>query len=183
MPSTNSKYNQKLARWILATGSVLLLLALPLLLWQATAQNRAAIDAAFYLPFHSLVEVFAVVVAALVFVTGWHVHDEKRPAASVMLACAFLAVALLDFAHLMSYAGMPDFITANSPHKAIVFWLAARYAAAGALLAFALMPRQPLARHARRRFLAGFLGYAMLVCYVGIWQPDWVPATFIPAWD
>ncbi len=180
MPSTNSKYNQKLARWILATGSVLLLLALPLLLWQATAENRAAIDAAFYLPFHTLVEVFAVVVAALVFVTGWHVHDEKRPAASVMLACAFLAVALLDFAHLMSYAGMPDFITANSPHKAIVFWLAARYAAAGALLAFALMPRQPLARHARRRFLAGFLGYAMLVCYVGIWQPDWVPATFIP---
>ena len=179
MPSTNSKYSQKLTRWIFATGSVLLLLAVPLLLWQATADNRAEINAAFYLPFHTLVEVFAVVVAALVFVTGWHVHDKKRPAASVMLACAFLAVALLDFAHFMSFAGMPEFITPNSPHKAIVFWLAARYVAAGAFLAFALMPRQPLAGYARRRFLAGFLTYALLVLYVGIWQPDRVPATYI----
>ena len=179
MPSTICKYNQKSTRWMLTAGAVLLLLALPLLLWQATAENRAEIDAGFYLPFHTLVEVFAVLVASMVFVTGWHVHDEKHPAASVMLACAFLAVALMDFAHFMSYAGMPDFISANSPHKAIVFWLAARYAAAGALLAFALMPRQPLARHARRRFLAGFLAYALLVLYVGSWQSDWLPVTYI----
>ncbi|OYY92271.1 MAG: hypothetical protein B7Y41_16545 [Hydrogenophilales bacterium 28-61-23] len=163
-----------------AAGSALLALAVPLLLWQALQENRAAIDAAFYLPFHTLVEVFAVLVATLVFVTGWHVHDERRPAASVLLACAFLAVALMDFAHFMSYQGMPDFITPNSPHKAIVFWLAARYVAAGALLAFALMPSQPLAKSARRYFLAGFLAYALLVFYVGIWQPGWVPATFIP---
>jgi diguanylate cyclase (GGDEF)-like protein/PAS domain S-box-containing protein len=179
MPIAGIERNQALTDWARAAGPVLLLLALPLLAWQATAENRVEIDATFYLPFHTLVGVLAVVVAALVFVTGWHVHDEKRPAASVMLACAFLAVGLLDFAHFMSYAGMPDFITPNSPHKAIVFWLAARYVAAGALLAFALMPRQPLARHARRRFLAGFLGYAVLVCYVGIRQPDWVPATLI----
>ncbi len=170
----------KSAGWILAAGSALLLLALPLLLWQAVPANRHAIDPAFYHPFHTLVEVFAVVVAAMVFVTGWHVHDERRPAASVMLACGFLAVALMDFAHFMSYQGMPDFITTNSPHKAIVFWLAARYAAAGALLGFTLMPRQPLARHTRRRFLAGFLGYALVLFYLGIWHPGWVPATFIP---
>jgi len=157
----------------------LLLLAIPLLIWLAVPENQHAVDLAFYLPFHTLVEVFAVVMAALIFVTGWHVHDEKRPAASVMLACAFLAVALMDFAHFMSYQGMSDFITTNTPHKAIVFWLAARYAASAALLAFALMPPQPLARHARRRFLTGFLAYALLVLYVGIWQPDWVPATYI----
>ncbi len=179
MPGHSLTPSRKSLRWPYVVGQ-LLLLEIPLLFWLAAQENQHALDMAFYLPFHTLVEVFAVLVATMVFVTGWHVHEEKRPAASVMLACAFLAVALMDFAHVMSYAGMPDFITANSPHKGIVFWLAARYAAAGALLAFALMPRQPLARHARRRYLAGFLGYALLVLYVGIWQPHWVPATFIP---
>ncbi len=173
-------HSQDSFRWPHAVGVGLLLLEIPLLTWLAVPENQHAVDLAFYLPFHTLVEVFAVVMAALIFVTGWHIHDEKRPAASVMLACAFLAVASMDFAHFMSFLGMSDFITANSPHKAIVFWLAARYAATGALLAFALMPCKPLARHARRRFLTGFLTYALLVLYVGIWQPDWVPATYIP---
>jgi diguanylate cyclase (GGDEF)-like protein/PAS domain S-box-containing protein len=161
-------------------GVALLLLAILLLGWQAIEVNPVDIGAAFYLPYHTLVEVFAVVAATMVFVTGWHIHDKRRPAASVMLACAFLSVALMDFAHFMSYAGMPDFITPNSSHKGIVFWLAARYAAAGALLAFALMPRQPFAIRARRRFLAGFLGYALMVFYIGIWRPDWGPAMHIP---
>jgi diguanylate cyclase (GGDEF)-like protein/PAS domain S-box-containing protein len=180
MPGTGIEPTKELAGWLRVAGSALLWLALPLLAWLAVPEYRTAIDPAFYLPFHDLAEVFAVVVATLVFVTGWHVHDERRPAASVMLACAFLAVALMDVAHFMSFEGMPDFITPNSPHKAIVFWLAARYLSAGALLAFALMPRQPLAKHTRRHFLAGFLGAALLVFYVGVWHPDWVPVTFIP---
>ena len=179
MVKTGVVNNKKSKQWSSIIGAGLLLLALPLLIWQALV-TPVAINAAFYLPFHTLVEVFAVVVAAMVFITGWHVHDNQRPATSVMLACAFLAVGLLDFAHFMSYVGMPDFITPNTPHKAIVFWLAARYVAVGALLAFMLMSHQPFDEQARHRFLAGFLTYALVVFYVGIWQPDWVPATFIP---
>jgi diguanylate cyclase (GGDEF)-like protein/PAS domain S-box-containing protein len=115
----------------------------------------------------------------MVFVTGWHVHDEKRPKVSVMLACAFLVVAVLDFAHLMSYVGMPDVLTENTPHKSIVFWLAARFAAAGALLAYALMPQEPLARGMRRWYLMASVAFILVVAYVGIWQTDWVPETYI----
>ena len=162
-----------------AVGLPLLALALPLLGWQMAAGQRIGIAPAVFLPFHTLAEVFAVVVAAMVFITGWHVHDEKRPTVSVVLACAFLAVAILDFAHLMSYVGMADFITENTHHKAIVFWLAARYVAAGALLAYALMPQQPLARRRRGWYLGASLGFAAAMLYVGIWRPEWVPATFI----
>ncbi len=160
-------------------GLFLLLLAIPLLGWQMTAEHSIGIDTAIFLPFHTLAEVFAVVVAAMVFVTGWHVHDEKRPTVSVMLACAFLAVAIMDFTHLMSYVGMADFITENSPHKSIVFWLAARYVAAAALLAYALMPKQPLAHCMRRWYLGTSLGFVLLMLYVGIWHVEWVPGTFI----
>ncbi len=171
--------HKALAGWIRAAGCAALLLAFPLLVSQAVPENRIAIDLAFYLPFHTLVEVFAVVAAAMVFVTGWHIHDELRPVPSVMLACAFLAVAWLEFAQYLASSGMPDFITPNTPHKAILFGLAAHYAVAGALLAFALMPRRPLAKPARRKFLAGFLGYAVAVFYVATWHPAWVPAMFV----
>lgn len=158
---------------------LLLALAIPLLAWQMAAEQRAGIAPAVFLPFHTLAEVFAVVVAAMVFVTGWHVHDAKRPTVSVMLACAFLAVAILDFAHLMSYVGMADFVTENSPHKSIVFWLAARYVAAAALLAYALMPQQPLGKGMRRWYLGASLAFVSVMFYVGIWRLDWVPDTFI----
>jgi len=102
-------------------GVAFLVLAAAPLIWQAVPAGRFALDTAFFLPFHIVVEMFAVVVAAMVFITGWHIHDKKRPAASMVLACAFLAVAVLDFLHAMSYPGMADFITRNTPGKATVF--------------------------------------------------------------
>ena len=171
--------NERTNSYAWAAGLSLLGLALPLLGWQMAAEQRIGIAPAVFLPFHTLAEVFAVVVAAMVFITGWHVHDEKRPTVSVMLACAFLAVAVLDFAHLMSYVGMADFISENSPHKAIVFWLAARYVAAAALLAYALMPQQPLVGRMRRWYLGASLGFVLVMLYVGIWRLEWVPDTFI----
>jgi diguanylate cyclase (GGDEF)-like protein/PAS domain S-box-containing protein len=180
MPITEIERDKKSARRIRAVGSALLLLALPLLAWHVAPGSREMIAPAIFAPFHDLVDIFTVVVAAMVFATGWHIHDEGRQTASVMLACAFLAVALMDTAHWLSYADMPDFITPNSTHKSILFWLAARYVAAGALLAFALMPGRPLPKRGRFHFLAGFLGFALAMLYVGTAHPDRIPATFIP---
>lgn len=169
----------ELPAWAHFTGVALMLLAFPLLLWLSMPDNRALVTQALFMPFHTLSEVFAVVVAMLVFVTGWHVHDERRPTVSVMLACAFLAVGLLDFGHLMSYHGMADFLTPNTPHKAIVFWLAARYAAAFALLAYALMPHRALGSMTRYRFLGVSLLYVVFWFWIGIAHETWVPPTFI----
>lgn len=165
--------------YVWTAGLSLLALAIPLLGWQVTAEHHIGIASAVFLPFHTLAEVFAVVVAAMVFITGWHVHDENRPTVSVMLACAFLAVAVMDFAHMMAYVGMADFITEDSHHKAIVFWLAARYVAAGALLAYALMPQQPLVRRMRRWYLGLSLCFVAAMLYVGVWRTEWASNPFI----
>lgn len=93
-----------------------------------------------FLPLHSFMETFAIVVAMLVFGIGWNAYSVERPLGIVLLSCAFLAVGLLDFAHMLSYAGMPDFVTPSGVQKGIDFWLAARFLAAVALLAVALMP-------------------------------------------
>lgn len=58
----------------------------------------------------------------------------------MILGVGFLAVGLIDLAHTLSFAGMPDLVTPSSPEKAINFWLAGRFVAAGVLLAVALSP-------------------------------------------
>jgi diguanylate cyclase (GGDEF)-like protein/PAS domain S-box-containing protein len=133
-----------------------------------------------FLPLHSFMETFAVVVAVLVFGIGWNAYSAERPFNVVLLSCAFLAVGLLDFAHMLSYAGMPDFVTPSGPQKAIDFWLAARFLAAMALLLVALMPWKPFpSTWLRYGVLAASLGFALLVYWVILFHESDLPATFV----
>jgi len=133
-----------------------------------------------YPVFHSMVEILAVVVAAMIFGVGWHAAKARGPAFLTLLSVAFLAVCLLDVAHLLSYAGMPDFITPSGAEKAINFWLAARITAAVALLAAVLMPRMSVNSSLRYAALAAALAWVGAVYWVVIYQTEWLPATFIP---
>ncbi|OGQ97860.1 MAG: hypothetical protein A2505_02805 [Deltaproteobacteria bacterium RIFOXYD12_FULL_55_16] len=130
--------------------------------------------------FHGITEIFSVLVAILVFSTGFHLPEERRPMAQIILAAAFLGVGLLDFFHLMSYPGMADFLTPNTPHKTLIFWLAARLLAGGAMVAYVLLPTSPLpsGRLVRPLILAAVLAYTFSWGYVGIWKPEWLPLTY-----
>ena len=72
-----------------------------------------------YLPLHMALETLAIVVAALTFGMAWSVRREQLPLNALLLGCAFLGVGLLDFSYMLSYSGMPDFITPNTSEKAI----------------------------------------------------------------
>ncbi|GAB3537978.1 hypothetical protein GCM10027343_02520 [Noviherbaspirillum agri] len=129
---------------------------------------------------HSMVEVFAVAVALLLFGVVWNADSKERSGNLVILGCAFLAVALLDLAHMLSYQGMPDFITPSGPEKAIDFWLAARTVAALAMLAVALRERRPLAGgHTRYLLLGASLAASALIYWLVLFHPQLWPATFI----
>jgi diguanylate cyclase (GGDEF)-like protein/PAS domain S-box-containing protein len=130
---------------------------------------------------HTAVETFAVVVAMLIFITGYRAILSSRKGAVVLLGVAFLGVGLFDFLHAMSYAGMPDAVTANSSQKSIFFWLAARMLAASALLAYALLPAIPdVTPLIKRLALALMLAVVAILGCVGLLRPDNVPALFIP---
>lgn len=133
-----------------------------------------------FLPLHSFMETFAIVVAVLVFGIGWNAYSVERPINIVLLSCAFLAVGLLDFAHMLSYAGMPDFVTPSGVQKGIDFWLAARFLAAMALLSAALLPWKPFpSTWVRYVVLAVSLGFALLVYWVILFHESDLPATFV----
>lgn len=86
---------------------------------------------------HIVIEVLSIIVAILVFLITWTTYDSTRVHHSLILAGGFLAVGLLDLGHMLSFRGMPDFITPSGPEKAIQFWLAARFVGALVLLVFA----------------------------------------------
>ncbi len=133
------------------------------------------------LPMHVAMETFAIVVALMVFGITWNAYSPERSANTVILAAGFLLVGLLDFGHMFSFSGMPDFVTPGGPEKAIQFWLAERFAVAVILLAVALRAWQrPLPRNGTRYLLlAGSLAVAALVYWQVLYHPEFWPRTFI----
>ena len=164
-----------------AWGFGLLVLAVPLLWWVSRSAQPAVLNASGFLFFHTVVEVFSVVVAMLIFVTGYRAILSIRKNAVVLLGIMFLGVGLLDFLHLMSYVGMPDAISPNTPHKSIFFWLAARLLGAGALLLYVwLRTVAEVSNRLKRLALALMLAVVGLLAAVGLLWHERVPALFVP---
>ena len=138
------------------------------------------ISANIYPSLHTIIEVIAIAIGCLVFTLAWESRSHRSPA-TLLLACAFFAAALLDLGHLLAYPGMPDFITPNSAHKAISFWLAARLIVSAALLPFALRPLAgpSVSPATANRQAFGALAVALLLSWLFIFHPEMIPATFI----
>lgn len=132
------------------------------------------------LPTHMFAETFSIIVSMLVFALVYSTSKNDQPHNPIMLASAFFIVGLLDFAHTISYPGMPDFVTPGSAEKSIYFWLVARYTVAIALLITALQllnisPRLPN----RNWMLFASILLAGFFYWVGLYHLDVLPRTFI----
>lgn len=162
--------------------SVWLLLGLTvflILLWQLPNPSVMATTTIMTLPTHIFCETFSIAVSIMVFAIAY-AATEDRPLPIVVLGCAFLMVGLLDFAHLLSFKGMPDFITPASREKGLNFWLAARAIFAFGMLLFALLPWKPFANPRTRSWLVttGLLGTA-IIYWLGLYHQSLWPRTFI----
>jgi diguanylate cyclase (GGDEF)-like protein/PAS domain S-box-containing protein len=175
------QYNRHTHPYQTAAGWALLVLAIPLLWWVSHPARQVVFEPMQFVFWHSVAELFAVVVAMLVFVTGYRAILSTRKGAVVLLGVAFLGVGLLDFLHTLSYVGMPNAVTANTPHKSVFFWLAARLLAAVALLVYAMLPAVPTVSVLRKRLALALMLVAVgaLGC-IGLFEPDRLPALFIP---
>lgn len=166
-------HDNELNRALHAVGAALLLLVVSSVLPAIPGMDGPG----HYLPLHTSLEILSVTIAALVFATGWHSFQHEISGNLRRISVLFLGVALLDFSHTLSFAGMPDFITPNNPEKAIAFWLAARTLAATALLVAAFRSWE---RPAQSRLIA--LPLLALVLLLHIWflyYPHTLPRTYI----
>lgn len=95
---------------------VLLLLASIILYW---------ISGVNYLLFHAIVEGFAIVVAALIYVLATNTYRHTKNDSFRFLGIAYLQVAILDFVHTLTYKGMGVFPGFGSDVPAQL-WIAGR---------------------------------------------------------
>lgn len=164
----------------LAMGCVLLLASLPLLWGLSQANQPTVFDTTTFVAFHTAIELFAVVVAMLIFVTGYRAIFSVRKSAVVLLGVVYLGVGLLDLLHTLSYVGMADVITPNTPQKSMFFWLAARVLAAGGMLVYTLLPRVPDVSLLKKRLaIAVMLSVVAVLGWLGLYRPDQIPALFL----
>ncbi len=91
-----------------------------------------------YLLFHTLAELFSIVIGFATFVIAWNVRQFLKNEYLLLLGVASLFVAILDLTHTLSYSGMGVFpgYDANLPTQ---LWLAARILQSVSLLVAPLL--------------------------------------------
>lgn len=159
--------------WI-NSGLIALLIIVTLLDDYATPLERHS-----YLLLHNFLETTSVVIAMMVFSVGWNAHRRGMPGHHLLLGCAFFGVGLFDFSHMLSYEGMPQYVTSSGPEKGIDFWLAARTLASVALLVVAIAPHLRIrsAKYRHALFLM-VLAFTLFFHWIFLYRDEWTPATF-----
>ena len=109
------------------------------------------LDEGAYLSFHITLESLSILISAFIAIQGWLIFPYNMSRRRLLLSILFLMVGLLDFMHMVSYKGMPTFITDSSVAKATWFWIFARFTEAIGMFFIFLFPNKNYVRH--KRFL------------------------------
>lgn len=96
-----------------------------------------------YLLFHTLAELFSILIAWMVFLLAWNARPYLKNGYLLFLGISMLFVGVIDLFHTLAYSGMNIFegYDANLPTQ---LWIAARYLQSLALLLAPLWVHRPL---------------------------------------
>lgn len=120
-----------------------------------------------YLLFHSLAELFSIVIASCIFVVAWNARRFMDNNYLLFLGIAYVFIGGIDLLHTLAYTGMPVFkgFGSNLPTQ---LWIAARYMQSLSLLAAPLF----LTRRMRTGAVVGAYAVvtALLLTSIFYWQ-------------
>ncbi len=127
-----------------------------------------------YLLFHSLVELFSVIVAVTIFVVVWNTRRLIENNYLLFLGISFLFTGGFDLLHTLAYKGMGVFpaYDANLPTQ---LWIAARYLQAFSFLLAPIFLSRPPRPHL---VFAGYTAVTVLLIF-SIFFRDLFPDSFI----
>ncbi len=120
-----------------------------------------------YLLFHSLAEVFSIVVACGVFMLVWNARRFIDQGYFLLLGIAYVYVGVMDLVHTLAYPGMNVF-QGSDTNLAAQLWIAARYVQSISLLIAPLF----VARKLRANLVLVAYGVivALLLSLILYWQ-------------
>lgn len=126
-----------------------------------------------FLLFHTLVELFAIVVAIISAIVAWHTYALAKNQFLLLLGCGYFFIGGLDLAHTLTFKGLP-FLDNNSGNISLQFWIIARFFEALLLL---IAPLFIKAEYRPRNLIMALAGIMLLLCWAII--KDWLPAFYI----
>jgi len=115
-----------------------------------------------YLLFHSLAELFSIVIAFGIFVIGWNSRNYYSNNYLLFIGIAYLYVAFFDTLHMLAYKGMGVFTGYDDNNLPPQLWLVARYLESICLL---IAPFYFTTRLNHRRVVAGLTLVSLLTLY------------------
>jgi len=133
----------------------------------------------FFLTWHIFLELSSIVMSFAVFAITFYTFEESNRLRSMIIACTFLAVSLIDLFHTLSYKGMPVFLTESSAEKATAFWILARLTMSCGMLTSTLVPCDRKVRSCEGLWLLPTIAYSIFWLIVVHYRIDFLPPLFI----
>lgn len=129
---------------------------------------------------HMIMEFVGIIVAICSSLMSWYDYKYKHEMRMLILCFTFCGVALIEFAHALSYLGMPDFITPNSVNKASTYWIIFNLLLGGGLVAAVFCGNRIKRVRQVTLLLASFiLATMMLIVIVAMFLP-FLPPMYNP---
>jgi diguanylate cyclase (GGDEF)-like protein/PAS domain S-box-containing protein len=126
-----------------------------------------------FLLFHSLVELFAIVVAIISAIVAWHTYALAKNQFLLLLGCGYFFIGGLDLAHMLTFKGLP-FLENNTGNVSLQFWICARFFEASLLLLAPLFINTEF----RPRNIIIFLSSILFLLCVAIME-NWLPVFYM----
>lgn len=119
-----------------------------------------------YLLFHSLAEIYSIVIATGIFLIAWNTRSHYRNDYFLFIGIVYLFVASFDTLHMLGYHGMAIFTAVPGYNLGPQLWLVARFLEAGALLLAPTFIHHPLRRELAFTLLLLISGLALWAIFV-----------------
>ena len=120
-----------------------------------------------YLLFHSLAEIFSIIVACGIFGIAWNSRNFIQNNYLLFIGIAYLPIAALDLIHTLAYSGMGVFtgFDSNLPTQ---LWIAARYVESISLLIAPFLLKRKIKPNAI--FLSYVVTFSLLILFIFYFQ-------------
>jgi signal transduction histidine kinase len=121
-----------------------------------------------YLLFHTLVELFSIVVAFAVFIVTWNSRKMQDNAFLHLVGISYIFIGALDLLHTLTYKGMNIIQVDGFPGNQ--FWVATRMMEALTLVGGLLMLRRRIRLNSDLVFLGYFAVSVMVILSILVWK-------------
>nr|WP_243414731.1 MASE3 domain-containing protein [Sporosalibacterium faouarense] len=132
-----------------------------------------------YLIIHLLMEFTSALIGFSTFAVLYYTFDLFKQLRYIFLANLFLVVSFIDILHVMSYDGMPAFLTGNTPQKATAYWIIGRILMSIGLLVFSLLSKERKTKIDRKVFLGTSILILMIIFIIVTYNIGLIPPLFI----